>query len=244
MSGGFRRAIRIEAGADWARAEIEDDFHHFIVRLRHNGLVVIEARGEAVRHPWSLCPEAGGALAALEGMALAPNPAAVFAQADPLGQCTHMFETSGVAVAQAARGPGSRRYDVVATDPVAGRYEVKLACDGAPVLRWMLRDGIIEEPAEHAGRRPTDFRSRALLDLPPEAAERVLVMRRAAILAPSRRMDVDAFPTAAAMGRGRACFVFSPGVAERAARRYGSVRDFSAGPGPLAGPPPSPGGSP
>lgn len=238
MSGVFRRAIRAQAAADWARAEIEDDFHHFVVHLRHDGGIVTHAHGEAVRHPWSLCPEAGGALGALEGMALSPNPAAVFAQADPLGQCTHMFETAGLALAQAARGPGARRYDATARD-VDGRYEVELACDGAPVLRWILQDGVIAEPAEHAGRRPSEFRSRALLELPPQTAEHLLVMRRAAILGPSRRLNVDAFPNAAAMGRGRACFVFSPGVAERAERRYGSVRDFSTGPGPLADPPPS-----
>jgi len=53
-------------------------------------------------------------------------------------------------------------------------------------------------------------------------------------LAGARGLDVDQFPTAAAMHRAPACYVFRPGVAELAARRYGSVRDFSAGPGPLA----------
>jgi hypothetical protein len=239
MTGAFRRAIRVEAGADWARAEIEDDFHHFVVHLRHDGQAVTAARGEAVRHPWSLCPAAGEALSALAGMPLSPNPAAVFLHADPLGQCTHMFESAGFAVAQAARGPGRRRYDARAADPVDGWAEVELRQDGVPVLRWVVQDGVIVEPAHHAGRRPGEFRSRSLAELPAEAAERLLVMRRAAILGPARTIDVDSFPTAAAMGRGRVCFVFSPGVAERAQRRYGSVRDFSTGPGPLAGPPPS-----
>ncbi|HEX7947472.1 MAG TPA: hypothetical protein VF495_22600, partial [Phenylobacterium sp.] len=75
---------------------------------------------------------------------------------------------------------------------------------------------------------------RALGDLPPLEAETLLILRRAIALAASRSWDVDRFPTAAAMGREPACYVFRPGVAERAARRYGSVRDFSAGAGPLA----------
>jgi hypothetical protein len=233
MTGAFRRAVQLEAKGAWATAELEDDFHHFRVRLTHDGAAVTSARGEAVRHPWSLCPQAGDALDALTGLPLSPNPAAVFTHADPLGQCTHMFEAAGLALAQAARGPGARRYDVVVTDPVGGRADAELRCDGALVLRWTLQDGAIVAPAAQAGRRPSDIRSRSLLDLPSEEAERVLIMRRAAILAPARRLDVDSFPTAAAMGRGRACFVLSPGRAERAARAYGSVRDFSAGPGPL-----------
>ncbi|MBW8812792.1 MAG: DUF2889 domain-containing protein [Caulobacterales bacterium] len=238
MTGVFRRAIRIEAGTDWAQAEIEDDFHHFVVRLRHDGRQVTAGRGEAVRHPWSLCPAAGAALSALEGLALSPNPAAVFTHTDPLGQCTHMFETAGLALSQAFRGPGARRYDAHATDAVDGRSEVVLARDGQAVARWVLQDGVIAEPAEHAGRRPAEFRSRTLSELPPEAAEHLLILRRAAILGPARTIDVDQFPTAADMKRGHACFVFSPARAARAQRRYGSVRDFSTGPGPLAGPPP------
>jgi len=52
-------------------------------------------------------------------------------------------------------------------------------------------------------------------------------------------MDVDSFPVAAAMNHGAACYVFRPGVAERALRRYGSERDFSDTAGPLPEPPPS-----
>lgn len=233
MSGAFRRAIRIEAGDDWARAELEDDFHHFVVRLAHDGHAVTGARGEAVRHPWSLCPQAGDALAALVGLPLSPNPAAVFAHADPLGQCTHMFEAAGLALAQAARGAGRRRYDATVTDAVAGEAQASLLCDGSEVLRWTLREGLIAAPPDYAGRRPAEIRSRSLLDLPAEAAERLLVLRRAAILARARGLDVDRFPDAAAMGRGRACFVFTPGRAEQARRAYGSIRDFSTGRGPL-----------
>ena len=234
MSGRFRRAILIRAEAGQATAEVEDDFHHFRVTLDYAEGRVTAAQGQGVRYPWSQCPMAGAALGDLAGLPLGPDPTAVYRHADPLGQCTHMLEIAGLAVTQAARGPGERRYDASVGDPVDGRVEAELLCDGAPLARWTLQDGVIVAPADRAGQRPAQFRSSALRELPPQEAEILLILRRAIGLAAARRLDVDQFPTAAAMGRPPACFVFSPGVAERAARRYGSERDFSDGPGPLA----------
>jgi hypothetical protein len=237
MSSGYRRAIRLHALARQATAEIEDDFHHFVVTVLHDGVRVTDARGQAIRYPWSSCPLAAGSLAALAGLPISSDPTAVYRHIDPLLQCTHMFEMAGLAVTQAARGPGVRRYEAAVSDPVEGCVEAELACDGAPVLGWRLQGGVIAEPARHRGKRPADFRSQTLADLPHEEAEHLLILRRAVALAGARGMDIDRFATAADMGRGRACFVFRPGIAEHAVRRRGSVRDFSNGPGPLAAPP-------
>jgi hypothetical protein len=234
MSGCYRRAIRLQAGDGRATGEIEDDFHHFRVTVTYADSRVTGAEGQAVRYPWSQCPMAGAALAGLVGLPVGPDPTAVYRHTDPLGQCTHMLEVAGLAVTQAARGPGERRYDVVVTDPVGGQVEAELTCDGAVLARWTLQDGVITAPAERAGHRPSALRSTVLRELPPQEAETLLILRRALPLAGSRSWDVDRFATAADMGREPSCYVFRPGVAEHAERRHGSVRDFSAGPGPLA----------
>ena len=231
--GCFRRAIRVTAERGHARAEIEDDFHHFRVSVRHDGRRVTGLAGQALRYPWSQCPGAAGALPALEGLAIDEDPTAAYRHADPLGQCTHMLEAAALAVTQAARGPGSRRYDASVADPVNGAVAAELACDGEIRLAWTLREGVIVEPAPRRGERPGAIRSAALRGLPPGEAETLLIMRRVLGLAASRGLDVDRFSTAAEMQRGPACFVFRAGVAEQARRRYGSVRDFSTGPGPL-----------
>jgi len=235
MTGRYRRAIRLRAEPGRATAEIEDDFHHFAVTVLHDGERVTGAEGQAVRYPWSQCPMAAGALPALAGLAVTTDPTAVYRHLDPLGQCTHMLEVAGLAVSQAARGIGARRYDVTVTDPIDGSVHAELLCDDLPLARWELRDGAIVMPAERRGQRPAAFRSGAMGDLPHAEAESLLILRRAIGLAAARSIDVDRFPTAAAMGRSPACFVFRPGVAEDARRRYGSVRDFSAGQGPLSG---------
>jgi hypothetical protein len=232
MTGSYRRAIVLSARPGVVDGEIEDDFHHFAVSVRHDGERVTGVEGRAVRYPWSQCPMAATALGGLVGLPLTAHPTSIYRHVDPLDQCTHMLELAGLAVSHAARGTDARRYDVRVSDPVDGVVHADLDCDGTPLASWALRDGVIDDPPALRGQ-PAALRTRVLRDLPPDEAEAMLILRRAAVLAAARGMDVDRFPTAAAMGRGRACFVFSPGVAELAVRRRGSVRDFSAGPGPL-----------
>jgi hypothetical protein len=239
MSGAFHRAIQLTAGDGWASAEVEDDFHRFGVTVHHDGRQVTDVVGRAARYPWSGCPLAVEALAALRGLPVSPDPTAVYRFADARVQCTHLFEMTGLAVVQAARGPGTRRYDAAVTDPMDGLSVAELRRDGGRVLRWTLRGGTIETPSELAGLKPGEIRSSALRKLAPEAAEARLVLRRAASAAAARAVDIDAYPTAADIETPGACFVFRPGVAQQSARRYGSVRDFSAGRGPLAGAPSS-----
>ena len=234
--GCFRRAIRVSAEPRQARAEIEDDFHHFAVLVRHDRSEVIGAEGRAIRYPWSQCPMAAGALNALRGLPISADASAVYRHLDPLGQCTHMLEAAALAITQAARGSGARRYDVSVTDALEGRRQAELRLDQTPVETWTLQDELVVEPEPRRGLRPANLRSADLLSRPAPEAEILLIMRRAVWLAGSRGMDVDQFATAADLGRGRACYVLTPGVAEVARRRYGSVRDFTTGPGPLAEP--------
>lgn len=238
MTGRFRRAILLDAVAPGVvRGEVEDDFHHFIVTLRHDGDRVTGADGSALRHPWSRCPMATDALRAIVGLPVSTDPTAVYRHLDPLGQCTHMFELAGLAVALAGCGATRRRYDLAVAEPQDGRVEAVLLCDGAPAEEWLLQDGVVVAPPRRAGLRPAELRTAALRDLPHDEAEALLVLRRAIRLAAARGLDVDSFATAADFSRRPACFVFRAGVAQHAHRRYGSVRDFSAGPGPLSGDP-------
>lgn len=225
MSGAFRRAIHLRAGAGAAVADIEDDFHRFTVSIEHDGQKVTALKSQALRYPWSSCAVADSALPALIGLPITSDPTVIYGYADARLQCTHQFEMAGLAVAQAARG-GERRYDATFSDPVDGQRRAELRCDGELVLAWTLEDGVITAPPEHAGRRPMDFRSRTLAGAPSEEAEAILILRRTVAAGAARGLDIDAFPNAAAANRGAACFVFSTGRPETALRMYGSVRDF------------------
>lgn len=229
-AGAFRRAIVIRGHGDRVVADLEDDFHRFGVTVTHDGHRVVRLEARAVRYPWATCLEAPAALAALEGTALSAHPAALFRQADPRLHCTHLFELAALALSQAARGDGARRFEAEVTDfqpgPPDGRHTARLFEDGVLVLEWRLAGDVITQPAEYAGRSAASFGSRALADFEPGQAERLMILRRAVQTARGRGMDVDAFPTAAAMGRRADCYSLQPANAARARRVIGSIREW------------------
>ena len=223
----FRRAIAIHGRDGVVEAEMEDDFHRFGVTVRHDGLRALRIEARAHRYPWVTCQEAPAALTALEGVALSANPAALFSHADPRHHCTHLFELAALALAHAARGDGRRLYEAEVTDPEQGARAARLTQDGQLVMEWRLHDDRITAPPEYAGRAAGSFRSGGLAALDPDLAERLLILRRVVQTAGGRAMNVDAYATAAAMGRPPACYSLQPAIAGRARRIPLTHRDWS-----------------
>jgi len=219
----FRRAIVIRSAGGCVEADLEDDFHRFGVTLHHNTVAVLRVEARADRYPWATCLETPAALTALRGAPLSANPAALFGYADPR---LHLFELAALAVAQAARGEGRRSLETEVTDPANGVRYARLFQDGVLALEWRLAEDTILEPAADAGRTLASFNSRALMDLPPQRAEDLLILRRVAQTAKGRRMDVDAFAVAAELGRPAQCYSLQPANSARAARVKGSVREW------------------
>jgi hypothetical protein len=226
--GAFRRAILLRTLDETSvQAELEDDFHRFGVTVRHDGHRVTAVEGRSIRYPWSSCPLASGALAALEGLELGTHPAAIYRHTDARLQCTHQFELAGLAVTHAARPPGERRYDLRVEDFAADGRLATLQRDRQPVLEWRVEGERLVAPAELAGTSVAGLNSRSAAALPPEEAEAFLLLRRAIWLSRGRWIDIDDVPTAAAFDRPGSCFSYQPGVAAGGLRRLGSERDFS-----------------
>ena len=222
----FRRAISIRGRDGVVGAELEDDFHRFGVTLHHDGRTVTHIEARAGRYPWATCAEAPAALATLAGVALASDPTALFRHADPRAHCTHLFELAALAIAQAARGDGTRLYEAEVTDPDDGVRTARLFQDGDLALEWRLLDDMITAPEAYAGRTVAAFGSRALAELEPALAERLLILRRVVQTARGRAMDVDAYATAADMRRPAECYSLQPANALRARRIPGTHRDW------------------
>jgi hypothetical protein len=225
-SPAFRRAIVVRGAGGRVEADLEDDFHSFGVTLHHDRQVVRRIEARATRYPWATCLEAPGALAALEGAALRANPATLFQHADPRAHCTHLFELAALAMAQAARGDGERLFEAEVTDPEGETRTARLFRDGELAMAWRLASDVIDAPSPYAGEPLASFSSKRLTGLEPDEAETLLILRRVVQTARGRQMDVDAFATAAAMGRTAQCYSLQPPNAPRAARVTGSVRDW------------------
>ena len=232
--GIYRRRFLIETGAGWARADMEDDVHAWGATLRHDGERIVAVEGRSPRTPWNLCDGAVAVLQRLVGMRLEPDPRAVYRQTDGKLQCTHLFETAGLAVAHAVRGTKRRVYDIeIPVETVHGPRRGTLRRDGTVVLSWTVAQNVVQEPEPYAGRdlrQIMPWAEAVLAD--PDVLEAVGLLRRAMKISDGRVYDMDRIERAdyfadQVMG---GCFVFQPGVVERARRNRGTVRDFSGSP--------------
>lgn len=219
---GYRRRFRVTPGDGWVRSEMEDDYHHMRVTLRHEGGVVTVVEPEMVRAPWTTCP---GAVARLRetfgGRPLAEFPAL---NAEKATNCTHLHDLALLAAAHAADA-GPLVYDVFASDAVAGRRLIQLRRNGQPAMDWVEQDGKLVEPAAAAGM--TLLQLRPFIDsLDAEGQEQARVLRWGAVVAHGRAIPLENQSDATRMPP--TCFTFQPENKVKATR-VGEIRDFSHG---------------
>ena len=230
----YRRRIRLTASGHEVLAELEDDFHHFEVRLGHDGERVTTIEASAIRYPWSTCPQAGARLEPMRGMPLTTRSTGHAQTVSPRSNCTHMFDLAGLAVAHAAAGRIRRQYDVRIPDREGSRTTATLERDGELFLRWQVAGREIVDPPPYAGQRlrGARFIEWAEGNLDPDEAEAALVLRRALDIGMGRGMDLDPYPNAAAIAEmvGPVCFTFHPDRARLGARMKGSTWDFAGHP--------------
>jgi hypothetical protein len=235
--GRYRRCIVLEARGREVRGELADDFHHFAVRVVHDGARATAVEGEDVRVPWVTCPGAVAPLRRMEGAPLGRSLADLERHTDARAQCTHLHDLACLALAHAARveagGAARRRYDVAVPDRVGGVAEATLARDGAPLSTWRIEGsaltGATPSALDGMPLRGAGFRAH-LRGLDDDLAEAAWVFRRAVFIALGRQHDFDRMEGAWRFARlvGPSCHTFDPARVDRAHRVLGSVRDFSA----------------
>jgi hypothetical protein len=225
----YRRRIELLTTSPSAvTGELEDSFHHFRVSIAHGSGRVTAVDGEAVRHPWSTCPDALAPLRDLVGAPVTTDATAHGAHADARATCTHWFDLAGLAIAQAGAGRDRRRYDIVVGErDRRARTTAQLVRDGEPVLDWEVDASSVLGPDPYTGQEMgRGFLAWANADLDPETAEAAIVLRRACRTSLGLLMDLDDYATAADVGHGmeNTCHTFSTGVQEVALRMKGSTR--------------------
>ena len=207
----YRRKTIAEAGKFETVAAMEDDFHHFTVRVRHDGERVTSVEGGAVRFPWTTCPGAIAKLDELVGMPLRPTADDPGPRPPISQQCTHLFDIAKFAIAQSARG-GRRQYDVVIPDPVANRTTGEISRDGARVLRWDVKDREIVGPASFAGHKlegRAEWPQGAIPD--DDTLEAALMLRRALVIFRGRMSEYPAVTKADQVPGGfGTCYTYQP----------------------------------
>jgi hypothetical protein len=229
---GYRRRIQLTAPDDrTVVADLEDDFHRFRLTFSHDGEVITGLDGEAIRYPWSTCPEAEARLGSLIGAPLAERCTAVAKHDDPRANCTHLFDLAGLCSTHALAGRSSRRYDAYVPEAVERRTRPVLWRDGAVVLEWDVdKRRVIGGTEPFEGVSLTGGFVRWVDDtLDPETAEAAIVLRRAWDIARARGRDLDGMADARPLAEllPGACFTMQPDTAARAGRMKGTARDFA-----------------
>jgi hypothetical protein len=237
----YRRRIAIRTVAPGVVvSELEDDFHHFVITLHHDGRQVESVHAESERWPWSTCPAAAEPLRKLARMSLARRFTAAGRWTDPKLNCTHQFDAACYAITHAAAGRDRRIYDVEvpARDPETGVSRVRLWVDSTLDLVWDIDwQGLVAPEARFAPAPwKGGFMRWADSTLDVDEAERAITLRRGCDIGMGRGMDLDAVPVAIRLPGNMAgvCHTMQPGVAEVALRNVGSIRDFAAHPERLA----------
>ena len=219
---GFRRRLRVTPWAGSVCSELEDDYHRMSVTLNHDGRTVRHIEPVMQRVPWTICPGAAAQLQrTFTGVALADFAA----RGEKRENCTHLHDLAILAAAHAFDG-APLVYDILVSDPIAGRRRAEMRRNGATMLAWSDEKNRIVEPAELAG--VTLDKLRPWIDsLPAEQRESARLLQWGAIIANGRSRSLDQQSDASALGVGR-CYTFQ---AHRvaAAERIGDIRDFSQG---------------
>lgn len=218
---GLRRSQLIEPGPGRVRAEVEDDYHRFLVELAHDGERITGVSTDSKRFPWTTCPSAGDHLVArLTGAALRE----VEGREQPLSHCTHMLDLAILAAAHAGDAEPTL-YTMFVGDPDGKPRPAILRRDGAEILRWTVDGTVLIEPGMMAGR---DLRmlKHWIGEIDPTLREPTRVLRRGVFIARGRGYDYSQLTTAAAVNAPVACYTFSPEHGADAWHLDDSMRDF------------------
>jgi len=230
----YRRKTIAIAGEFETVAAMEDDFHHFTVRLRHDGNRVTALTGETIRFPWSTCPGAAAKLDEFVSAPINPTPDDPGPKWHITQHCTHLFDIAKFALAQTARG-GQRQYDILIPDPVDGGSTTgDLWRDGEHLLHWAVEKRTVVAPelfAGHSLHGRAEWKPGSVADA--DALEAALMLRRALVIFRGRISDYPTVTMADQVPNGfGTCFTYQP---ENAAggRWVMDEKDYTASAEPL-----------
>lgn len=235
--GIFRRRLRLDVETHRVAVDLEDSNHAFRLSLHHDGSRITAIEPQAVRHPFTTCPEAGGYLQGLVGLALDPRPD-VRRLFETRLSCTHLIDMTGLALAHLHEPGCGRLYDIAVDDEREdGRTRARIACDGEPVFDWTIARHTVVEPDALAGRpMMKGFQAWARAAFAGPLLEAAAALQRGYFVAQARRFlsapERD-FPAIADGMPDGVCYSYSVPAVQRAQRVVGSKRDFSHEPGRL-----------
>jgi len=221
---GFWRRVVLHPANDHIVGAMEDDMHHFHLRIDHADGRIMAVRGRAVRHPWTGCAGAALHLASdLKGDLLSD-----VAARDPFQHCTHLLDLA-IVMAGHAYDTVPTNFDMGVGDRPNDRATATLAQNGEERMRWRINGTMIDGPDRFAGRdlkRVSTWKH----EYSAEEAEHATLLRRAIFVSGARRQKLEKNRRGVDMQLARhgVCFNYRSPQLEETISLYES-RDFSNG---------------
>ena len=231
----LRRRIVMQSSDHRAVAGLEDDFHHFIVTIEHDGHVVTDIGAQALRTPWTICGDAASMLPRFIGLKIATAPAIDPKLLDYHRHCTHQYDLAALAIAQAAR-VGTRQYDIEIPDSATKEKTASLFRNGELYWEWHLQRSEFIAPSRFAGLNLRSIGEWAKANLDDDEREALMVLRRGFMISGGRHTPLDQLDDNASdifKGMAGACFAYQPEKLGKAKRNKGTTHDFTETPNKL-----------
>lgn len=228
--GALRRRIRLIAEDGRVRAGVEDAYHSFRMVMQHDGERITNLSPEYLRVPLTTCSSASQPLRRLIGTKLETHWRELALNDSPLSHCTHLYDLTVLAMAQARRG-GSRTYEVVVPDEHPSPVWTTLSRNEEVIFRWKTFESKILEPHELAHRPLLRGFSRwATQHFTGDDLEAALVLHKGYFVSRARAWDVEAGadrPVAHHTMMTGACHSYSEPQMSIAIRKRGTTIDTS-----------------
>lgn len=232
----YRRRIRLIAEGNSVIGELEDTMHGFRSCVEHDGECVTTVTGDAIRYPLSSCPGALEPLQELVGVSIQSTAEEINRQGNPFGNCTHLYDLSILAVAQARRltlntDLGDYQYDVEVHDETEAGSRATVSLNGERIHDWLTQRFQIVEPGPLAGNTLFQgFSAWAKQHFQGIELEAAHVLQKGYFVAQANRFDTNKLagkPALIEESRRNVCYSFSDGTVENAIRLGTNARDFT-----------------
>jgi hypothetical protein len=216
--GVTERRIDLERSGRACTAHLVDSFHEMLCEVRSDGERVIDAAGSFRRYPTSICPGAATELRQLIGMPLDRAERRHLGTARARRHCTHLLDLALLAVRHLTRTATHRRYEARVPDGRDEPVPLTVLRDGAVVLQWVGRDGVLLDPPRLAGLSLRQgFGRWAAEKLDAETHEAATILARTVLIARGREFDVRAWagrPIGPRRGPVDVCYAYSAARSE------------------------------
>ena len=187
-NGSCVRRISLRSEGSVVQGHLADNFHEMRCVVGHDTGLVTRITSEAVRIPTTACPAAAGQIQSFTGLPVGTPTREFYRDGRGRHHCTHLLDLAVLAIGHAAKPASTVTYEAVVPDEVDEPVTITIARNGQLVHRWLIREGIIVEPAQLSGKTlDKGFASWATIVLDRDALDAATILARTWLVAIGRR---------------------------------------------------------